>query len=41
MAVVTPAERPAAAGITAVPRSLVSAFGPTLGRWLLTASRFA
>lgn len=30
MAVVTPAERPAAASFTAVPRSLAAALGPTL-----------
>jgi MFS family permease len=41
MAVVTPAERPAAASVTAVPRSLASAFGPTLGGFLLAASGFA
>jgi MFS family permease len=41
MAVVTPAERPAAASVTAVPRSLASALGPTLGGFLLAASNFA
>ena len=41
MAVVTPAERPAAASVTAVPRSLASALGPTLGGLLLAASPFA
>ncbi len=41
MAVVTPAERPAAAGVTAVPRSLASALGPTLGGLLLAAGPFA
>lgn len=41
MAVVTPAERPAAASVTAVPRSLASALGPTLGGFLLAASGFA
>jgi MFS family permease len=35
MAVVTPPERPAAASFTAVPRSLASAFGPTLAGALL------
>ena len=40
MAVVTPAERPAAVGVTAVPRSLVSALGPSLGGFLLAASPF-
>jgi MFS family permease len=38
MAVVTPAERPAAASVTAVPRSLASALSPTLsGALLMTA----
>jgi hypothetical protein len=41
MAVVTPAERPAAASVTAVPRSLASALGPTLGGLLLAAGPFA
>ena len=41
MAVVTPAERPTAASVTAVPRSLASALGPTLGGFLLAASSFA
>jgi MFS family permease len=41
MAVVTPTERPAAASVTAVPRSLASALGPTLGGLLLAASPFA
>jgi MFS family permease len=41
MAVVTPAERPAAASVTALPRSLASALGPTLGGLLLAASPFA
>ncbi|MGC1348027.1 MAG: MFS transporter [Methyloceanibacter sp.] len=36
MAVVTPAERPAAASITAVPRSLASAISPALSGALLT-----
>ena len=35
MAVVTPAERAAAASVTAVPRSLASAAGPALsGAWI-------
>jgi hypothetical protein len=38
MAVVTPAERAAAASMTAVPRSLASALSPTLGGSLLGAS---
>ncbi len=40
MAIVTPAERPAAASITAVPRSLASALSPMLAGALLTASTF-
>jgi MFS family permease len=40
MAVVTPAERPAAASLTAVPRSLAAAVGPSLGGLLLSASPF-
>jgi predicted lipid-binding transport protein (Tim44 family) len=40
MAVVTPAERPAAASVTAVPRSLASALGPTLGGLLLGLKGF-
>jgi MFS family permease len=40
MAVVTPAERAAAASITNVPRSLASAAGPALAGWLLTISAF-
>jgi MFS family permease len=36
MAVVTPAERTAAAGVTAVPRSLASAISPTFAGMLLT-----
>jgi len=36
MAVVTPAERPAAASVTAVPRSLASAVSPTLAGALLS-----
>jgi MFS family permease len=40
MAVVTPEERPAAASVTAVPRSLASAVAPLLSGWLLTVSPF-
>jgi predicted MFS family arabinose efflux permease len=40
MAVVTPAERPAAASITAVPRSLASAVSPLIAGWLLALSPF-
>jgi len=40
MAVVTPAERPAAASATAVPRSLAAAGSPLLAGWLLQASPF-
>jgi MFS family permease len=40
MAVVTPAERPAAASLTAVPRSLAAALGPSLGGLLLSTSPF-
>lgn len=40
MAIVPPAERPAAASMTAVPRSLASAIGPFLAGWLLGASPF-
>lgn len=40
MAVVTPAERPAAASVTNVPRSLASALAPFLAGWLLDRSRF-
>jgi len=40
MAVVTPGERPAAASLTAVPRSLASALSPTLAGALLAASPF-
>ncbi|HYM31128.1 MAG TPA: MFS transporter [Candidatus Cybelea sp.] len=40
MAVVTPPERPAAAGMTAVPRSLAGALGPLLGGWMLGLSPF-
>jgi MFS family permease len=41
MAVVTPAERAAAASFTNVPRSLASAAGPTLGGALFAAGLFA
>lgn len=40
MAVVTPPERPAAASITAVPKSLASALGPLLAGWLFSLSVF-
>jgi MFS family permease len=40
MAVVTPAERPAAASMTSVPRSLASAASPFLAGYLLTVSTF-
>ena len=40
MAIVTLAERPAAASITSVPRSLASAASPFLAGWLLTMSSF-
>ena len=40
MAVVEPAERPAAASLTAVPRSLASALSPTLAGWALSLSPF-
>ena len=40
MAIVTPAERPAAASITSVPRSLASAVSPFLAGWMLSASGF-
>jgi MFS family permease len=40
MAVVTPAERPAAASVTNVPRSLASAIGPTISGILLNNSSF-
>ncbi len=40
MAIVTPAERPAAASVTAVPRSLASAASPFLAGYLLTVSTF-
>jgi hypothetical protein len=38
MAVVTPPERPAAASVTAVPRSLASSLSPALSGALLTTS---
>lgn len=40
MAIVTPAERPAAASVTAVPRSLAAAASPALAGWLLGMSSF-
>ena len=40
MAVVSPAERPAAASVTAVPRSLAAALSPLLSGWLLSLSVF-
>jgi MFS family permease len=40
MAVVEPEERPAAASVTAVPRSLASALAPLLSGWLLSMSIF-
>lgn len=40
MAVVTPPERGAAAGITSVPRSLAAAVSPTIAGYLLTISSF-
>src|SRR6202043_2672397 len=40
MAVVTPAERPAAASITAVPRSLATALSPLLSGYLLGLTNF-
>ena len=40
MAVVEPEERPAAASVTAVPRSLASALAPLLSGWLLSMSAF-
>ena len=40
MAVVSPAERPAAVGITAVPRSLAAAVSPAFAGYLLTLSPF-
>jgi len=40
MAVVSPAERPAAAGITAVPRSLAAAVSPAFSGYLLSLTSF-
>ena len=40
MAVVTPAERPAAASVTAVPRSLAASASPILAGYLLSVSTF-
>lgn len=40
MAVVTPAERPAAASVTAVPRSLATATSPLISGWLLGLTTF-
>lgn len=40
MAIVPPEERPAAASVTSVPRSLASAVGPVLAGYLLTVSSF-
>ncbi len=40
MAVVTPAERAAAASVTAVPRSLVAAIAPALAGWRLALTPF-
>jgi MFS family permease len=40
MAIVTPAERPAAASVTSVPRSLAAAISPFLAGWMLGASSF-
>jgi len=40
MAVVSPPERPAAAGMTAVPRSLAAAVSPAFAGYLLTLSSF-
>ncbi len=40
MAIVSAEERPAAASVTAVPRSLASAASPILAGWLLAASPF-
>ena len=40
MAIVTPAERPAAASFTSVPRSLASAMSPLMAGYLLGASAF-
>jgi MFS family permease len=40
MAVVTPAERAAAAGVTNVPRSLAAALSPALAGWLFSVALF-
>src|SRR5215204_3496703 len=40
MAVVTPPERPAAASVTNVPRSLAAAASPSLSGWMLSVSGF-
>jgi predicted MFS family arabinose efflux permease len=40
MAIVTPAERPAAASVTSVPRSLAAAAGPALAGWMFAQSPF-
>jgi MFS family permease len=40
MAVVTPPERPAAASVTSVPRSLAPALGPVIAGWLFAVSPF-
>jgi MFS family permease len=40
MAIVAPDERPAAASVTSVPRSLASAASPFLAGWMLTTSSF-
>ncbi len=40
MAVVEPAERPAAASVMAVPRSLATALAPLLSGWLMSVSSF-
>jgi MFS family permease len=40
MAVVSPEERPAAASITAVPRSIAAALAPLLSGWMLGLSVF-
>ena len=40
MAVVTPPERPAAASLTAVPRSLASTVSPVIAGYLISLSNF-
>ena len=40
MAIVSPSERPAAASITSVPRSLASALSPLISGWMLAVSSF-